>query len=122
MELDKIIVLLSGIGGIAFVAWFFFGKKAASNAVEVGDAVTIRVSGGYTPATIQLQKGKKTTITFHRTDPSSCLEEVVLPDFRVRKFLPLNKEVALDLLPQKTGEFPFVCGMNMFHGKIIVKE
>lgn len=121
MELDKILILLLGIGGIGFVAWFFFGKKAVSNAVEVEDAITIQVSGGYTPSTIQLQKGKKTTITFYRTDPSSCLEEVVLSDFKIRKFLPLNKDISIEITPQKTGEFSFVCGMNMFHGKIIVK-
>ncbi|MDP3941343.1 MAG: cupredoxin domain-containing protein [bacterium] len=121
MELDKIIVSLLGFGGIGFIGWFFFGKKASSNAVEVGDAITIQVSGGYAPATIQLQKDKKTTITFHRTDPSSCLEEVVLSDFKIRKFLPLNKDISIEITPQKAGEFPFVCGMNMFHGKIIVK-
>ncbi|MBI2443141.1 MAG: cupredoxin domain-containing protein [Candidatus Levybacteria bacterium] len=121
MDFADLIVLLSGIGGIGFISWFFFGKKAASNAVEAGNAITIQVSGGYTPATIQLQKGKKTAISFHRTDPSSCLEEVIIADFKIRKFLPLNERVDIELNPNKTGTFQFSCGMNMFHGKIIVK-
>ena len=106
---------------MAFVAWFFFGKKAASNAVEAEGDIDIKVSGGYKPSVIALKKGKKTIINFLRSDPSSCLEEVVLSDFKIRKFLPLNEKVSIALTPQKVGEFPFSCGMNMFHGKIIVE-
>ncbi len=112
---------ISGVLSMAFVAWFFFGKKSASDAVEAEGSIDIQVSGGYKPSVIALKKGKKTTINFLRTDPSSCLEEVVLSDFKIRKFLPLNKKVSITIVPQKTGEFPFACGMNMFHGKIVVR-
>ncbi|MBI5135113.1 cupredoxin domain-containing protein [Candidatus Uhrbacteria bacterium] len=90
--------------------------------VIVTDAVDITVEGGYSPASIVLQKDKMTKITFLRKDPSPCLEEVVLSDFNIRKTLPLNQPVTIELTPRKTGEFPFSCGMNMFHGKIIVKD
>lgn len=119
MTFDEIAVLFVGVSGIGFTLWFFFGKK--EDVVSAHDAITIEVTGGYRPAIIALQKGKKTTITFHRTDPSSCLEEVVLPDFKIRKFLPLDKNVTISLTPEKAGEFPFACGMNMFHGKIVVE-
>lgn len=111
---------ISGVLGMIFVAWYFFGKK--DEAVIASESIDIKVEGGYNPSTIILQKGKKTTINFFRTDPSSCLEEVVLSDFKIRKFLPLKETVSLELTPEKTGEFPFSCGMNMFHGKVIVKE
>ena len=55
-----------------------------------------------------------------RKDPSSCLEEVVLGDFKIRKFLPLNQKVTVEVTPQKAGEYGFACGKNMFHVKIIV--
>jgi plastocyanin domain-containing protein len=58
---------------------------------------------------------------FLRKDPSSCLEEVVIGDFKIRKYLPLNKEVTLEINPQKKGVFSFSCGMGMFHGKIIIR-
>ena len=119
--MDKVIVFISGILGMAFVAWFFFGKKAPLSGVEVEGEIDILVKGGYSPSVISLKKGKKTVINFLRQDPSSCLEEVVLSDFKIRKFLPLNEKVSIALTPQKAGEFPFSCGMNMFHGRIIVR-
>jgi plastocyanin domain-containing protein len=116
--MEKIIVTIIGVAGIVFIYWFFL--KKSEKQVEVNDAVTITVDGGYSPEVISVQKGKKTTLNFYRKDPNSCLEEVVLPDFRVKKFLPVDKTVSISITPQKTGEFIYSCGMNMFHGKIIV--
>ncbi len=120
MTIDKIIVIIAGFFGIAFTYWFFLMKK--DKEVEVKDIVEIKVSGGYSPDTIVIPLGKTTKITFLRTDPTECLEDVVLSDFKIRKNLPLNEKVVIEITPQKTGEFPFSCGMGMFHGKIIVKE
>ena len=119
MQIDNIIVTVAGIGIIGFIYWFFLMKK--EKAVVGGDVVDIKVDGGYSPDTISVAKGKKTTLRFTRKDPSSCLEEVVIPEFKVRKFLPLNQAVSIELSPEKAGEYEFVCGMNMFHGKLIVR-
>lgn len=118
MQPDKIIIALMGIAGIFFTYWFFLGKK--DDVVSVQDSVDILVEGGYSPSTISIPQGKTTTINFLRQDPSSCLEEVVLSDFKIRQYLPLNKKVSVLITPQKKGTYDFVCGMNMFHGKIIV--
>lgn len=119
MQIDKIAVTLFSLAGIAFTYWFFLLKQ--EQVVEVtSDSVDITVSGGYQPEVISIPKGKTTKINFFRKDPSSCLEEVVLSDFKIRKYLPLNKKVSIELTPQKTGEFVFSCGMNMFHGKVKV--
>ncbi len=119
MQLDNIIVTIAGIGLIIFIYWFFLMKK--EKAITAGDFVGITVEGGYSPNTIVIAKGKITTLRFMRKDPSSCLEEVVIPEFKVRKFLPLNQTVSVELKPEKAGEYEFVCGMNMFHGKLIVR-
>lgn len=119
MQLDKIIVAVAGITGIIFTYWFFLMKK--DEVVEASDSIDITVEGGYSPSTISIPKGKATHINFIRRDPSSCLEEVVLPDFKVRKYLPLNQKVTITLTPEKSGVYDFVCGMNMFHGKLIVQ-
>mgnify|MGYP001558953177 FL=1 len=89
--------------------------------VSVTDSIDIAVEGGYTPNTISIPQGKTTKISFLRKDPSGCLEEVVIGDFKIKKFLPLNKKVAIEITPKEKGEFNFTCGMNMFHGKIIVQ-
>ena len=117
--MDKIVISILSVLGIVFTYWFFLMKK--DEAVEVKSSVDIIVEGGYSPETISIPKGKTTKINFIRKDPSSCLEEVVLGDFKIRKFLPLNQKVTVEITPQKSGEFKFVCGMNMFHGKIIVR-
>lgn len=119
MSVDKIIVTIAGMLGVAFTYWFFLAKKEKE--VQVADSVDIIVEGGYSPEVISIPKGKTTKLNFIRKDPSSCLEEVVLGDFKIRKHLPLNQKVTIELTPQRSGEFVYACGMNMYHGKIIVK-
>jgi plastocyanin domain-containing protein len=119
MPFDKIIITILGITGILFTYWFFLLKR--SKVVEASDSVDIVVQGGYSPEVIAIAKGKPTKLNFIRKDPSSCLEEVVLSDFKIRKYLPLDQTVTIEIHPQEAGEYSFTCGMNMFHGKIVVK-
>ena len=127
LSIDKIIVTIAGLLGIAFTCWFFLMRK--EKMVEVADSVDsvsppqvdITVNGGYSPEVIVIPKGKTTKLNFIRKDPNSCLEEVVLGDFKIRKYLPLNQKITIEITPQKEGEFGYACGMNMYHGKIIVK-
>jgi len=119
MSVDKILVIIIGLLGAVFTYWFFLMKK--DEILEVENSVDIIVEGGYSPSSISIPKGKTTQINFIRRDSSSCLEEVILSDFKIRKYLPLNQKVSISIKPEKTGTYDFVCGMNMFHGKIIVK-
>lgn len=119
MSLDKIIVTAASLLGIAFTYWFFLGKKEKE--IQVSDSVDIVVEGGYTPEAISIPKNKTTKINFIRKDSNSCLEEVILGDFKIKKYLPLNQKITVELTPKKTGEFTYSCAMNMYHGKIIVK-
>lgn len=119
--MDKIIVTMGGVFGIFFTYWFFLGKRD-SKAKEVIDSIDVVVKGGYSPDVISVKKGKTVTINFIRKDESSCLEEVILSDFKIKKYLPLNKKVSVQITPQKTGKFDFSCGMGMFHGKLIVED
>lgn len=119
MSFDKVLVTIFGILSIAFTYWFFLMKKEKE--VEVSDSVDIIVNGGYSPEVISIPVGKTTKINFIRTDPTDCLEEVVLADFKIKKHLPLNQKVTVEVKPQKKGEYGYSCGMNMYHGKIIVR-
>ncbi len=119
MTADKLIVSVVGLIGILFTYFFFFGKK--EDGVEAKDGLDIIVEGGYNPANIVLPLNKQTTLNFIRRDSNSCLEEVILSDFKIKKYLPLNEKVSVVVTPVTTGTFPFSCGMGMFHGKIIVK-
>ncbi|MEK7570962.1 MAG: cupredoxin domain-containing protein [Patescibacteria group bacterium] len=121
MQLDTLFVALFSITGIVFTYWFFLMKKEEAAIVVKTKRVDIVVEGGYSPNVISIPKGKQTTLNFIRRDPSSCLEEVVLPDFKIRKYLPLHKTIAISVTPEKEGTYEISCGMNMFHGKIIVQ-
>lgn len=117
--MEKIIVFISGVGLVGFIYWFFFGKK--EKVTVAADSVDILVEGGYKPENIKIKKDKTTKLIFERRDTSSCLEEIIIPDFKIKKYLPLNKKVEITLSPKKPGIYPTHCGMGMFHGKIIVE-
>lgn len=116
--MDKIIVTSAGITLLLAVYWFFFGIKDEST--ESKTAWNITVDGGYAPMNIRIPKGKQSTITLTRNDPNSCLEQFMIPEFRVNEFLPLHTPTTITLSPTKSGTFIMHCAMNMYKGKIIV--
>jgi len=120
MSIDKILITIFGLLGILFTYWFFLGKKEET--VEVKDKIEITVEGGYKPDTIKIPKGKSITLSFFRKDPNPCLEEIIIPDFKIKKFLPLNQKISITFTPEKKGTYTISCAMNMFHGKIIVTD
>ncbi len=117
--MDKIIVSIVGVVFIGFIYWFFLGKR--EKGVKAERSIDVLVKGGYTPSKIIIPQNKTTTINFTREDSNSCLEEVVLSDFKIRKYLPINKTVSIQINPSKKGDFNFSCGMGMFHGNLIVE-
>lgn len=120
MSTDKIIVTILGVLGVIFTYWFFLTRKTKE--VQVLESIDILVSGGYSPETVVIPRGKTTKLNFIRKDSNDCLSEVVLGDFKIRKGLPLNQKVTIEITPEKPGEFEFACGMNMYHGKIVVRD
>ena len=119
MTLNKLLVSIASIVSIAFVYWFFLLKNEKETNIE--NSVDIIVEGGYSPENIIIKKNKPVELNFLRKDPTACLEELILPDFHIKKDLPLNKKITVKLNPKIEGEFIYHCGMNMYHGKIIVK-
>jgi plastocyanin domain-containing protein len=117
--MDKIFVTIGGIGLIGFIWWFFFGKN--DGAVAANGEIDVIVDGGYVPSVIKIKKGQKTKITLLRKDENSCLEDFILSDFKIKEYLPLGKKVSFEITPDKLGEYGFHCGMNMFHGKVVVE-
>lgn len=124
--MDKIVVIIGALLLIGFILWWFFGKRnvketeatmSASNKQEV----EVIVNGGYTPQTVVLQKGVPAQIVFDRKDPSGCFNEVTFPDFGIHETLPVGEKFAIAIDTSKAGEYDYACGMNMFHGKVIIK-
>ena len=123
MDTAEIIVVIGGIGLIAFVLWYFFGEREATAAVvnEAGvQEIDVTVKGGYSPDVIVVDRGRPVRLNFRREETSSCSEQVILGDFGIARDLPAFKTTQVEFTPEKSGEFPFTCGMNMLHGKLIV--
>ena len=111
---------------IGFILWWFFGKRNISETEATmsdnnNQEVTVTVNGGYVPNTVVLKQGVPANIVFDRKDPSGCFSHVVFPDFGVNEELPVNEKHAIEIDTSKPGEYQYACGMNMFHGKVIVK-
>jgi plastocyanin domain-containing protein len=119
------IVIAAGIAAILWVNWWFFLARRSAAAATTGaggaQEVTIRVQAGYDPAEVKLKPGVPARLVFDRQETSGCSEEVVIPDFGIRKFLPAYQKTAVELTPSEPGTFEFTCGMGMLHGRLIVE-
>ena len=125
MDTAEITVAVGGAALIAFILWFFFGKREAAAARSGAGGVQeveIVVKGGYTPDRIEVRQGRPVRLNFRREENNACTEQVVFGDFGIVRDLPVGKTVPIEFTPQKAGEFTFTCGMNMVRGKLLVKE
>jgi plastocyanin domain-containing protein len=122
------LVITAGLGAIAWVNWYFFlaerglahaavAAKSASGKQEV----VITVHGGYSPSTIRVTAGQPVRLVFDRQESSSCSEEVVFPDFGVKRFLPEGQKTTIEITPPVPGTYEFACGMGMLHGRVIAE-
>lgn len=110
---------------IAFIVWWFFGKhtESAGKSTIVNDeqTATIVVNGGYSPSTVILKKGVPAQVNFDMRDSTACLSHVVFEQLGVNKDLTKQKITTVNIPTDKAGTYNFACGMDMFHGKVIVK-
>lgn len=77
-------------------------------------------AAGYSPATIDAKKGENLVLRFTRTVKGECLSQVVFPEQKITKDLPMNEPVEIAIKADKAGKIPFQCGMAMVHGSINV--
>jgi len=125
MSGQELAVLGGGLAAVAWVNWYFFLAKGPAAVARAGaggvQEVTIAVRGGYEPAVVKVRKGAPVRLTFDRQETSGCSEEVVFPDFGVRKFLPAFEKTVVEIVPAEAGAFGFTCGMSMLQGRLEVE-
>jgi plastocyanin domain-containing protein len=123
---SQIGVTVAGIAAIGWIFWHFFVAARHAVVPVVTPAgtqeITIVVDGGYAPAVVEVRSGHPVRLHFDRRDSGSCTEEVVLPDFGVRRFLPTGTTTTVEFTPMAPGTYDFACGMGMVHGKLRVRE
>ncbi len=122
MQIIGIILIIIVI--ILYLLWLWYTKNQTATSAKQEENVqvfNILVKGVYSPNVIKAKLGKLIRINFTRKESTDCSRYVNFPDFKIRKELPEGKETSLEIMPEKTGAFPFNCDMNMYQGKLIVE-
>jgi plastocyanin domain-containing protein len=84
--------------------------------------VTITVDGkGYHPAVVRAPAGSTLRLSFVRTADDGCGQQLVFPTLDVRKDLPLDEPVVVEVKVPATGTVAFSCGMDMLQGAVVVE-
>jgi plastocyanin domain-containing protein len=125
MDTTSWLVLIGGLAAIVWVNWYFLFARPRAAAAEIAEGiqkVDITVRGGYDPGVVTIKRGVPTRLVFDRQDTSSCSEEVVIPEFGIRKFLPSFAKTPVEFTPTKAGKFEITCGMSMLHGTLVVEN
>ena len=118
-------VIAGGTVAIAWVIWYFFYSSGTSARASVSESgpqeIRVAVHGGYEPSLIHVKAGRPVRFRFDRQETNSCSEEIVFPDFGVRKFLPAFKETTVDIAAPAPGRYEFTCGMSMLRGTMVAE-
>lgn len=71
---------------------------------------------GFEPSRINVKPATKVTLKVTRKTDSTCATQIQVPSLKIKKDLPLNETVSIELGKLKKGEIRFGCGMNMMVG------
>ena len=96
-------------------------RRGKARAAKVQTAAVALTENGYEPASLRLRRGVPARVTFVRRVSAGCAQEVVLPDYGVKRELPLGEPVTVEFTPAKAGSFTFCCAMGMVRGTLVVR-
>ena len=126
MTMSQLAVTGVGILAIVWVNYYFFFAGRTAVAASAGGSgpqrIRIEVKGGYTPAVVKVRAGRPVRLEFFRNETNGCTEEVVIPDFGIRSYLPAHQTTPVDFTPREPGSYEFTCGMGMVRGKVVVES
>lgn len=94
---------------------------AAASGTADGSARVIVDSKGFNPSRVTLDRGKPGTITFVRTSNQTCADKVVFPELSIKKDLPLNQPVTVEVPTTEAKSYTFQCGMGMYKSAVVVQ-
>jgi plastocyanin domain-containing protein len=94
-----------------------FAETKSAKVQEIQLQVTEK---GFEPSSINVKPGTPVVLKVTRKTDSTCATAIQIPSKKIKKDLPLDKTVSIDLGKLEKGEIRFACGMNMVSGQIIV--
>ncbi|KYF54040.1 hypothetical protein BE08_32205 [Sorangium cellulosum] len=125
MPLKRLLVV-SGLLAASLLAPSLLGSSAAAEEAPAPPSpqgvreIEIVVDGGYKPSRVVVTEGERVRLKVIRRDRSPCTREIVFASLGIRRELPTDVPVVIDLPALSPGEIEFRCGMNMLRGAIVV--
>ncbi len=83
--------------------------------------VQVEVGTEYRPSRIAAHAGETLHLVFTRTTDEGCGQQLVFPTLDIRRDLPLNQPIAVDVTAPASGDLGFTCGMGMYRGTVVVQ-
>jgi heme/copper-type cytochrome/quinol oxidase subunit 2 len=101
-------------------------QPAPKTEIDVTDEAAPKVNmlvtdKGYSPNVIRVKKGVAVELEIQNPNDNSCFSTFNMPDFNINNANLKIGTTKLTFTPDKTGEYTFSCGMNMFKGTVIVE-
>ena len=85
-------------------------------------SITVQVgAAGYAPSEVAAAAGEEVRLVFRRTSEEGCGQQLVFPSLGIRRDLPLDEPVTVDITMPSTGIVAFTCGMGMYRGSVVVR-
>ena len=76
---------------------------------------------GFEPDKISVKPGTHVILKVTRKTDSTCATQIKISEKKIKKDLPLNKEVSVDVGTLEKGKIGFACGMDMVSGFIVIE-
>ncbi|MCH4209482.1 MAG: heavy metal translocating P-type ATPase [Bifidobacterium sp.] len=112
----------------AAIVWLLLLPRKDAPAAQAGvdnsgvQQIDVVVKGGYSPSTVAVRAGTPVRLMFDRRESGECSSHVIFSDFGIDRTLPAFETTPVEFTPEHPGEYEFACGMNMLHGKLIVRD
>jgi heme/copper-type cytochrome/quinol oxidase subunit 2 len=145
------VMLVAALAIVAVVASFLFNyspeaagtAQASLTGLAVGTAaatsqpVQVQASAGawqlqevkirmepteYAPDVVTVKRGQPVRLTLEAAGNAGCTRSFVMPDFGIRTVVPRGGSETFEFTPDRTGDFPYRCSMNMARGTLRVVD
>jgi plastocyanin domain-containing protein len=98
--------------------------KAEGDSPKAENRQEIRITvddKGYHPSEIHAPANSPIRLIFTRTTDEGCGHQLAIPTLNIRRDLPFNEPVSIDITTPPSGSLPFTCGMDMYRGSVVIK-